>query len=61
MAARAGTAGRAGGAVPAARCVRGRSFSIAQTPLLGDEGQLFLRMYAGLIQERDTLLRLAEE
>lgn len=40
---------------------RGRSFSIAQTPLQGDEEQLFLRMYAGLIQERDTLRRLAED
>nr|WP_172685202.1 hypothetical protein [Methylobacterium oryzae]AGO88401.1 protein of unassigned function [Methylobacterium oryzae CBMB20] len=41
--------------------LRGRAFSITQTPLQGDEEQLFLRMYAGLIQERDGLRRMAEE
>ena len=41
--------------------LRGRAFSITQTPLQGDEEQLFLRMYADLIQERDTLRRMAED
>nr|WKV18875.1 hypothetical protein [Methylobacterium radiotolerans JCM 2831] len=41
--------------------LRGRAFSITQAPLQGDEEQQFLRMYAGLIQERDGLRRLAEE
>lgn len=40
--------------------LHGRSFSIALTPLQGNEEQLFLRMYAGLIQERDILRRDSE-
>lgn len=35
--------------------LRGWAYSIAQTPLRGDEEERFHRMYAGLIQERDTL------
>lgn len=34
---------------------RGRAFSTTQTPLQGDEEERFHRMYAGLIQERNTL------
>ena len=37
--------------------IRGRPFSVDQTPLLGDEEQRFQRMYEGLINERDTLQR----
>lgn len=41
--------------------MRGRAFSIEQTPLRGDEEQRFLRMYTGLIQERDTLRRPSDD
>lgn len=41
--------------------IRGRAFSIDQTPLIGDEEQRFLRMYTSLIQERDTLHRSYED
>ena len=34
---------------------RGRAFSTTQTPLQGDEEERLHRMYAGLIQERNTL------
>jgi hypothetical protein len=34
---------------------RGQAFSIKETPLQGDEEQLFHRMYAGLVQERNGL------
>jgi hypothetical protein len=34
---------------------RGQAFSIADTPLQGDEEERFQRMYAALIQERNTL------
>lgn len=40
--------------------IRGRAFSVEQTPLRGDEEQRFLRMYAGLFQERDSLRRPSE-
>lgn len=40
--------------------IRGRAFSIEQTPLKGNEEQRFLRMYAGLIKERDDLRRPPE-
>jgi len=34
---------------------RGQAFSIAETPLHGDEEEWFHRLSAGLIQERNTL------
>jgi len=36
--------------------IRGRTFSLDRTPLQGNEEEEFLRLYAGLLQERDALL-----